>query len=341
MRFHFFILYVFWGLIPALSAQTEPVTETDSLPPQLTRLKFFENAPKFNPPRFWSVTAGLTVGYTATSIGLAQAWYAGYDRGKFRFFDDWYGWRQMDKFGHLLTNYFESKWVGHLYQWSGVPKKKAIWIGVGAGLLFQTTIEVMDGFSEAWGFSWSDMAFNVIGAGAYVGQELLWDEQRIYFKLSVHKPRYSTQPIQALNSPETSSLKERADYLFGTSFAEMFFKEYNGQTIWASVNIASFLHQRPKWLPAWVNVAVGYSIENVFGAERNKWYNDNLSVFEAPPEYRRHSQVFFSFDIDFERIPTRSKALKALFRVINLIKVPFPAVEFNTLGQVKFRPFYF
>jgi hypothetical protein len=170
---------------------------------------------------------------------------------------------------------------------------------------------------------------------------MLWNEQRIVFKLSTHRPKYSTAPIQALNSSETSSLKERAGELYGNGFAELFFKEYNGQTIWASANIASFLPQKPKWIPAWLNVAVGYGIENVFGAERNKWYNENISVFEAPSDVRRHSQVFVSLDVDFERIPTKSKALKSVFKLLNIFKVPFPTVEFNTLGQTKFRPFYF
>ena len=274
-----------------------------------TRIPFFEPAPKFAPVRFWAVTGGLTVGYTATSIGLAKAWYSEYDRGKFHFFNDWYGWRQMDKFGHLMTNYFESKWVGQLYHWAG--------------------------------FSMSDIGFNAIGASAYLGQELLWEEQRVLFKISSHRPRYSTAPIKALNSNETTSLKERAADLYGTSIPELFFKEYNGETIWASVNIASFLNKKPKWLPAFVNVAVGYGIENVFGAERNKWYNDNISVFEAPADVRRHSQIFLSLDIDFERIPTKSKALKSFFALLNVFKVPFPAVEFNTLGKVKLKPFYF
>ena len=306
-----------------------------------TRIPFFEPAPKFAPVRLWAVTGGLTVGYTATSIGLAKAWYSEYDRGKFHFFNDWYGWRQMDKFGHLMTNYFESKWVGQLYHWAGIPRKKAAWIGFGGGMLFQLTVEMMDGFSDAWGFSMSDIGFNAIGASAYLGQELLWEEQRVLFKISSHRPRYSTAPIKALNSNETTSLKERAADLYGTSIPELFFKEYNGETIWASVNIASFLNKKPKWLPAFVNVAVGYGIENVFGAERNKWYNDNISVFEAPADVRRHSQIFLSLDIGFERIPTKSKALKSFFALLNVFKVPFPAVEFNTLGKVKLKPFYF
>jgi hypothetical protein len=46
-------------------------------------------------------------------------------------------------------------------------------------------------------------------------------------------------------------------------------------------------------------------------------------------------------DVDLTRIPTRSKALKTLFTIFSFIKIPFPAVEYNTLGQFKFHPFYF
>lgn len=324
-------LFLLFCLLSFLSLQAQ-----DS-----TRLGFFEPAPQLHKGRFWGTTAGLTVGYTATSVALARSWYADYDQSRFHFFNDWYGWRQMDKMGHLMTNYFESKWVGQLYHWSGVPRRKAAWIGFAGGTLFQTTVEIMDGFSDAWGFSWGDIAFNTIGGTSYLGQELLWQEQRILFKLSVHRPNYSSTPIMSLNSNKTTTLEDRAAVLYGNSFAELFFKEYNGQTIWMSTNVASFLPEKPKWLPAWLNVAVGYGIENVFGAERNVWYDEDISVFEAPADVQRHSQIFLSLDVDFERIPTKSKALKSFFAMLNVFKVPFPALEFNTLGQTKFRPFYF
>ncbi|OJU23360.1 MAG: hypothetical protein BGN92_03335 [Sphingobacteriales bacterium 41-5] len=52
---------------------------------------------------------------------------------------------------------------------------------------FLTVIEILDGFSNKWGFSWGDMAANVFGAGMFQGQQLLWNEQRIKFKFSFHK----------------------------------------------------------------------------------------------------------------------------------------------------------
>jgi len=316
--------------------------QIDSLFLSQKKLGFFENASNFNKSRFWVLTGIGVSGYSAVTIGLDRAWYANYPRGKFHFFDDWKGWRQMDKFGHAMTGYFESKWAGNLYYWAGLSQKEAAWVGFGTGLLFQTTLEVMDGFSNQWGFSWGDMGFNVIGSGLYLGQELIWKEQRFRLKMSTHRPQYSSELFQANNSTATTSINERTATLFGTSPAELLFKEYNGQTIWLSVNIASFLKNRPNnFPPTWINLAVGYGIENNFGAESNTWEDNLGNQFTAPIQYQPHSQFFLSLDIDFERIPTKHKWLKTVFGILNIFKVPFPTLEINTLGGVKFHPFYF
>ena len=325
-------------LLPAIGS----IAQTDSLSDQSERLSLFEPAPTFNKIRFWGMTAGIITSYTTATIGLNQAWYADYPRSAFHTFNDWPGWRQMDKFGHAMTGYFESKWIGDIYVWMGVPQRDARWVGFGAGLLFQTTLEVMDGFSDQWGFSWGDMGFNLLGSGSYLAQELLWKEQRIRWKMSAHRPRYSTTPIQATNSTAMTSLQQRAAQLYGSSPAELLFKEYNGQTIWLSANIASFLPQTTSKTPfQWVNVAVGYGIEHVYGAEQNSWEDAEGNRFIAPTGYERQSQFFLSLDIDFERIPTRHKWLKTVFGILNIFKIPFPALEVNTTGTVRFHPFYF
>ncbi|MCH2022090.1 MAG: YfiM family protein [Saprospiraceae bacterium] len=332
---------IFWILIFFYYSQNDVQSQSDSL--ELTfKTQFLDVVPSFNKSRFWVLTSVGFIGYTGVTIGFNQAWYTNYKRSEFHFFDDWNGWRQMDKFGHAMTGYFESKWAGDLYRWTGIPRKHSCWIGFGTGMLFQTTLEVLDGFSEKWGFSWGDMAFNLIGGGLYLGQELLWNEQRIRLKMSIHKPQYSEAPIQSSNSSSTTSINERAASLFGTSAPELLFKEYNGQTIWLSINVASFCKTRKNnFPPSWINVALGYGIENVFGAESNTWEDDNGNIFSIPQSYERHSQFYLSLDIDFERIPTKHKWLKVVFSILNIFKVPFPTLEVNTLGQVKFHPFYF
>jgi hypothetical protein len=78
-------------------------------------------------------------------------------------------------------------------------------------------------------------------------------------------------------------------------------------------------------------------MEGMLGATSNP---DSLN-HQALPHYHRYRQFYLSVDVDLTRIPTRSKALKALFTIFSFIKIPFPAIEYNTLGQFKFHPFYF
>lgn len=308
-----------------------------------SRLGFWEKAPSFQPARFWAVTGTGAAAYAATTIGLNQLWYASYPRSRFRFFNDMRGWRYMDKAGHAFTAYFESKWVGQLYGWTGMRPKAAAWAGVAAGTLFQTTLETLDAFSAQWGFSWGDVAFNTLGSAAYVGQEYAWGEQRILMKVSAHRPHYSSAPLASQNGiGPSSSLAKRARYLYGSGIPSMFIKEYNGVTIWASGNIAAFCREKPQWLPAWLNVSLGYGAENMFGAESNRWLDEETGAeYQAPAQYQRYSQLFLSLDVDFERIPTKSKALKSLFALLNIFKMPAPALEWNTLGQWRLRPMYF
>lgn len=315
------------------------IHKKDSLPEKVT---FFSPSKEFNKARFFTLTAGITTSYTATVIGLNQVWYSGYARSKFHFFNDWNGWRLMDKMGHAYTAYFESKWIADMYRWSGLDSINSAIIGASAGLLFQGTLEMLDAYSTEWGFSIGDVAFNTMGASLFLGQELFWKEQRIRLKMGFHRPKYSFQPIQAINSNEYSSLGDRANDLYGNSISSLLFKEYNGQTIWASVNIASFLPNKPKYLPAWLNVAVGYGIENIYGAERNSWTNKEGSIFVADPiAYPRMSQYYFSLDIDFERIKTNKAWLRTIFKILNVFKLPFPTLELNSQGKFRVHGLYF
>ena len=125
---------------------------------QQSQTSFFAPADSFHKARFWTSTGLIAAGYTATVIGLNEIWYKQYPRSGFHVQDDWGEWRNVDKAGHAMTAYMYSRWLAGVARWAGVKQSSADWIGVGSAMLFQTTIEVMDGFSEKWGFSWSDLS---------------------------------------------------------------------------------------------------------------------------------------------------------------------------------------
>ncbi len=117
-----------------------------------------EWADSLHRPRVRTAVIGAAVVYPLAMTGLWQSWYADYPLGKFHFFNDNREWNQMDKMGHWFSGYQEARLGWHLSRWAGWNNKKSAWIGFGLGQLVQTSFEVMDGFSEQWGFSPGDIA---------------------------------------------------------------------------------------------------------------------------------------------------------------------------------------
>ncbi len=249
---------------------------------------------------------------------LNSAWYADYDKAKWHSFNDNKEWMQIDKIGHMGSSYFVGK-IGHdLLKYSGVPHKKATLYGGSLGFLFLTSVEMLDAYSKNWGFSWGDMAANAAGSALFIGQNLLWEEQRISMKLSFHTTDYANI---------------RPD-LLGSSNSEMLLKDYNGQSIWFSANIHSFI-KKNTWVPKWLNIAVGYGAEGMLGGFSNADI-DGRPITIIP----RYRQYYISLDVDWTRIPTKSKLLKSVFNILSFIKIPAPAIEFSKQGTV-FHPIYY
>ena len=100
---------------------------------------------------------------TSTLIGLNQLWYADYPRSNFKTLNDSGEWLQMDKMGHVFSSYQLGRFGANTLNWAGISKKDQLIFGATLGLGFLTSVEIFDGFSEEWGFSWSDMAANAAG----------------------------------------------------------------------------------------------------------------------------------------------------------------------------------
>lgn len=281
------------------------------------------------------VASSKTVLYGSAMLLLQHYWYKEYPRSRFHFFNDGKEWLQIDKAGHVYATYFTSHYLIELYRWAGVPHKRAIWTGGLSGWLMLSSIELLDGFSEQWGFSWWDIGFNSAGAALAIGQELAWGQQRIRLKIAAFPPHY----------PD-GELRQRARQLYGHTVFELFLKDYNALSVWASVNIASFLHPHTRF-PRWLNMALGYGAEGIYGGFENKWCRDPKVKYADCPDalkvnrtdVARYRQYYLSLDIDWSSIPVKRKGWKVFFAVFNLIKTPFPAVEFNRLDKIRLRPF--
>jgi hypothetical protein len=76
----------------------------------------------------------------------------------------------------------------------------------------------------------------------------------------------------------------------------------------------------------------------MYGGYKNEWPAEAPEFRLSDADYPRYRQCYLSLDIDLSRIKTKSKFIKTLARTFNFVKIPSPAVEFNTLGKVKFHP---
>lgn len=275
----------------------------------------------------------MGIGYSASTFALNEAWYKDYPRSSFHFFDDLAEWHKMDKIGHVFSANFQSIWAYNLYKWTGIEEDRSILYGALTSVLFQSTIEVLDGFSTEWGFSVYDFGSNVIGASLFAFQQKKWKEQRIIMKVSGQRRDYSDRSILSTDGSSSVLLQDRADDLYGNTLASRILKDYNGQIIWASTNLKSMFPQSR--LPNWLNVAVGYGAENMYGGFENAWSVGDQH-FVVPDV--RYGQFYLSPDIDFSRIKTNKKGLKMLFDVLNIIKFPLPGLELNTNGKLVFHP---
>ena len=245
-------------------------------------------------------------------IGLNELWYKDFPRSEFHTIDDSDEWLKVDKLGHVFSSYQLTRLGAENMAWSGADKKSQLIFGSALSLGFLTTVEIFDGFSEEWGFSWTDFGSNVLGTALYAGQELAWSEQRMLIKFSFNRTEYA-----ALNPDK-----------LGENLVQEIFKDYNGQTYWLSFNLRSFFRQ--SGIPSWLNFAVGYGAEGMLTGVAN----DPDGVFI---DQDRYSQWYLSLDLDLSKIKTNSHVLSTVFSLLNVIKRPLPTVEFSSRKK---RVFY-
>ncbi len=281
----------------------------------------------YNKKRVKIVAIGNVAGYSAAMIGFYSAWYKDYPQSNFHSFNDIAEWKGMDKIGHVYGVYAESKASMEMWRWTGISRKKRIWLGGLSGAIYHTVIETLDGFSSQWGWSWGDIGANFIGSGMFIAQELAWDDQRIQLKWSFHRKRYAD-----------ATLNKRSDDIFGKSSPERFLKDYNGQTYWLSSNLRSFFPHSN--IPVWLQISVGTGIEGFFGARENLGKDKFGNVVFNRPDIKRVRQWYLAPDIDLTKIKTNRKGIKFALNVLNIVKFPTPSLEYSN-GKVKFNWIHF
>lgn len=223
-----------------------------------------------------------------------NAWWSG-QRGKFHFQDDWEYALSADKTGHFFDGALIQALYRGAFEWAGFSPTASVWLGAAFSIAYMTDIEIEDGFATDWGFSPGDQIFNVAGA-MYPVAQYYWDPLRsVNFK-------WSYFPSDDLRTGKKNGA---------------FLDDYNGQTMWMSVNVHDFLGKKAKnFWPDYLNIVSGYGV--------NQYQN-----YEE-----RFADFFIGLDLNWERIiPGNSKFMVWFKNIINHFRFfPLPALKINKNG---------
>jgi len=142
----------------------------------------------------------------------------------------------FDKIGHAYTSCFYFRSFREIMLWGGYPEEQAFWWPAFTTALFAVSIEIGDAFSP-YGFSWEDLAGNMIGLGYGMLQARVPILENVSFK-------WSYVPTD------------------GWRWPPHFTDHYDSHTYWLAFNMHRLLPE--SWGSIWpefVQLAVGYSVD--------------------------------------------------------------------------------
>jgi hypothetical protein len=139
---------------------------------------------EINRGRLWLVGGTLTASMVVIHLYQQNGWWKN-NRAPFHFQEDLVYGLNVDKIGHFYGAYLMAFAVQKCLEWANEPEVKALWLGSVGGLLFQTYVEVEDGFST-WGFDRVDFASDVGGAAWPIARYYVPYLQNFDLKFSYH-----------------------------------------------------------------------------------------------------------------------------------------------------------
>ena len=264
------------------------------------------------------LTSSTAIGYASSMIALDELWYNDFKRSPIHSFNDFNHWMGIDKIGHATTAFHIGFTGYHAMKWAGYTEEQSTYYGGSIGFVYLVGVEILDGTSSKWGFSWADIGANTLGTSLFIGQQKLWGQQRFLLRFS------SSQTNYAQYRPE----------LLGETRYDQILKDYNGQTYWLSAHAGDFV-ELPK-IPTWLMLSIGYGADGMLGAEINPSFNDDGTTL---PYFKRNPQLYLSLDVDLSRLLQKSKFLSGIFGAFGFLKIPSPTLEW-TNGVCYFHPIH-
>lgn len=248
--------------------------------------------PEINYPRLAIISGGMAALMVGIHIYQQNGWWKNI-RAPFNFQEDLQYGLWVDKIGHFYGATLGAYIARKAYEWTNVSDEAALWLGSGTAVLFQTYIEIEDGFSK-WGFDRVDFAANTLGA--------LWPIARYYVPpLQNVDVKFSYWPSQNIHKPGNFPGQQH-----------LMMDDYEGQTLWLGLKVNNiFPGSVERYWPDFLGLAVGYAARDVKG--------------QNP-----YPVVFIGLDYDMTKIiPDDTWFLRMLGEALNFIHLPAPAVRIS------------
>ncbi len=252
--------------------------------------------------------------YTLTLAILQLTWYGKDGMVPFHWFDDLDEWQQIDKLGHYLSTFHVARVLIYTFWNNNLGKRSGTLVGGISAFLLISMYEWFDGHSPSYGASAYDIAANGLGALSASLQLWFWGQARVLPQLSFHSSPYAALRPNVL----------------GNGLSEAWIKDYNGQTIWFLFN-PHYLLGWKRW-PHWLGISLGYGGEQML-------YGRLLQNHEHG--YHPYHQWYIALgpDLTFLR-SNRYLAVRRMMNIVDIVRIPTPALELNMIGQATQLVFY-
>ena len=234
--------------------------------------------------------------FTGMHIYYKNTWWKD-QRRFFKFAEDGYYARNVDKVSHIYTANFFTVSTATAYEWAGISPKNSLLYGAITAMAYETYIEINDGFAPIWGFDWIDMGANIFGVLYPYFQEEAPILKNFTFKWSF-QPDWISKKVNNNN-----------DLL----------DDYTNMTFWLGVSPKGLLPKNiAKHYPGFLGFAIGLSLKN---------------ASHAPGGTRNaYREWYIALDYDITKLPGDTDFLKKLKKILNFYHFPSPAVRVSPSG---------
>ena len=236
-----------------------------------------------------SLVGGITIGVFIYGYALQNnLWWKG-DKSEFHFVwkQDWVYALGEDKYGHFFFPYLVSNIYSQALEWSGFDEEKSLWYSSSFALAYETFVEIRDGFSKQWGFSWGDFTADALGSAYPILQHKIPILKNFNFKISFYP---------------SDRFKHGSN--------KVIFDDYESTYDWLSINVHNLLPKNiRRFYPAFINLTVGHSVEKL----------DNLGG--------GNHRFYIGIDWNMEALPGSGWFWKLLKRNLNYYHFPSPVIQ--------------